>query len=130
MNKEKAYALNEQENFDKDWRDFLNGLACSLNTEEKQKLIGMEYLEGEVVPITTRSLVHNISIISALNERAWEEGGEYADDWPDLSEEEETELEDLIVGYLEKKHAPTFYVVTNIIKKTITADDIKEILDA
>jgi hypothetical protein len=122
----KAYALNDDGPFDEPVKGYLDLLMYFYNTEDKRELIGKHYFEGDVVTIPTRRLVDIAGIVSQLNETAWEESGEYADEWPDLSREEEKELEDLIVGYLEKKHAPEFYKVVNIVKKTITADDLHE----
>jgi hypothetical protein len=52
--------------------------------------------------------------------------GEYAEDWPDLTPEDKRKLEDLIVRFLSKRHVKEFYEAKNIVKKTITKDDIWE----
>jgi hypothetical protein len=123
----KAYALNDDgfpEDWEEDWGEFLGQLMEYYETEDEEKLIGKEYFEGEFVPVPMRNLVHIKAIIGALNEEAWDSAGEYAGDWPNLSAEDEAELQDVIAEFLAKKHVPTFCDIKNIQKKTITAEDL------
>jgi hypothetical protein len=113
------------EDWEEDWGEFLGQLMGYYETGDEEKLIGKEYFEGEFIPIPMRNLVHIKSIIGALNEAAWESAGEYAEDWPNLSAEDEAELQDVIAEFLEKKHVPTFCDIKNIQKKTITAEDLR-----
>jgi hypothetical protein len=108
-----------------DWGDLIDCLMSERKIENEQDLIGEEYFEGDVVPIPLRTLIPITTIIDVLNEKALEIAGEYADDWPKLTPEDMKELEDLIVSFLEKKHVRKFYDIENIVKKTITKEDIK-----
>lgn len=57
--------------------------------------------------------------------RAADVGGEYADDFPDLSGEEKGELERLILSYLTPRVPITFYRVTESEPHTITLADLE-----
>jgi hypothetical protein len=127
VKQEKVWITNDSawsEKWIEDWGDLLDRLMSEWEIENEQDLIGEEYFEGDVVPIPFRRLIPIITIIDALNDEALEIAGEYADDWPKLTPEDMKELEDLIVSFLEKKHVRKFYDIENIVKKTITKEDI------
>jgi hypothetical protein len=121
--KEKAYSLNEEE-WVEEWGELLDMLMQKKETENEQDLIGEEYFEGEIDPLPMRRLVPIDEIIEAVNERAWDVCGEYAENWPELTGEGKKELENLIAGFLEKKAPRYFCNYINVRRKTITADDI------
>jgi hypothetical protein len=121
---EKAYSV-DGDVWTKEWETLTDLLMAHLKMESKS-LVGLNYFEGDVVNWNVRQLVHARmdSIIDGLEEEAYEEGGEWADDWPDLSGEEKDELEDLIAGFLEKKSPCSFYHVQNVIEKIMTEDAV------
>ncbi|MDR2159410.1 MAG: hypothetical protein LBP23_05010 [Treponema sp.] len=123
--REKVYSLNE-EDWTEEMSEILDELMVELETEDERELIGKEYFEGERVPIDMRRMVSIDAITDALNEKAYDIGGEDVDDWPGLTAEEKTELRDMIAGFLERHHVLKFYGVENVVKKTITADDVKD----
>jgi hypothetical protein len=128
MKKKKIWATNDSgwpEDWAEDWGDLLDRLMGERAIEKEQDLIGEEYFEGDAIPVPLRRLIPIDTIIDVMNEEAWDVAGEYAEDWPDLTSEDKMKLEDLIVRFLSKKHAKEFYDVKNIVKKTITKDDIR-----
>ena len=95
----------------------------------------MEYndeppLPGDVVEIGPK-IPHKASdfysiddILENMGERAYDECGECAEDFPDLSKEESAELDKLISDYLEAHALCTFWTVEKITKHEITAEEI------
>ncbi|WP_175760472.1 hypothetical protein [Burkholderia anthina] len=80
---------------------------------------------GDVAPIPTKHLCDADDIIDMLGERAYDEVGEAADDYPNISPEAKAELESLIAGWIEKHAKPTFYSVINVREHIITAADME-----
>lgn len=116
-----VFSLNEEIWYD-DWSDIIDQLECNL--EEGETLIGQTYYEGEKVDMPMSRMFNIDHFIDALNEKAWDEVGEYADEWPDFSESEKKELESFIVGFLEK-HAPALMdSVINIKEMKIIEGDL------
>lgn len=69
-------------------------------------------------------------MVEELSERAYDECGEYAEDWPDCSKEQEHELEQRIAAAINSwaddfGHQPTFGTVGNVreIKVRLTSED-------
>jgi hypothetical protein len=124
--KDKSYSVDGEFFFDREY--LIDRLMGKHHIENRKRLIGLEYYEGDPIPITVRRLVQpNVeSFIYILNEEALELAGEWAEDWPDLSTEEKIELENLVVDFLERKSPAGFFRVNNIVKKLVTEDDIKE----
>jgi hypothetical protein len=121
----KAYSV-DKEYWTTNWEALLEQLADKLQAENKQGLIGAEYFEGGQVPITTDQLVDIDSALNMINEAAWEIMGEYGEDYPNLDEEEKAELKELIVAFLDKKDPHGFFHVENVVKKTITTEDLED----
>lgn len=120
----RAYSVDGENFFDRE--ELIGRLMGKYRIKDKKDLIGLKYHEGDKAYADVRSLISIDSIIDIINENAFEFGGEWAEDWPDLSDEEKKELENLIVEFLEKKSPCTFYQVENAVIKTVTADDVKE----
>jgi hypothetical protein len=89
-------------------------------------LIGAEYFEGDQVPVTTDGLVSIDMVIEVIHDNAREIMGEYAEDYPNLTNEEEAELKGIIVSFLDKKDPRGYFKVENVVTKTITAEDMEE----
>jgi hypothetical protein len=121
---DKAYSVDGEKFFERE--ELIDWLMGKHHIKNRQELVGLEYHEGDKTYADVRSLIDIDSIINIMSENAWEIGGEWAEDWPDLSEEEKSELENLIVDFLKKKSPVNFFRVENIVRKIMTADDIKE----
>jgi hypothetical protein len=124
MKMEKAYSANE-DYWVTDKEMLLDLLMGKLNAENKQGLIGAEYFEGDHVPVTTDKLVSIDMVIEVIHDNAREIMGEYAEDYPNLTNGDEAELKGMIVSFLDKKDASRFFKVKNVVKKTITAEDLE-----
>ncbi|WP_431207476.1 hypothetical protein [Burkholderia cepacia] len=80
---------------------------------------------GEVAPIQTKHLCDADDVIDLIGERAYDEVGEYADNYPDVTPEARAELDALLAGWIEKHAKPTFYSVINVRRHIITAEDME-----
>lgn len=63
-------------------------------------------------------------VLDALGDRAYDQVGEAASDYPDVTREARDELETLLSAWITKHAQPTFYAVKNITEYTITLQDI------
>jgi hypothetical protein len=122
--KDKAYCVDGENFFERE--ELIDRLIGKYRIKDRKELIGLKYCEGDKAYPAVRSLIDIDSIIDIMGENAFEYGGEWAEDWPDLTDGEKKELENLIVEFLEKKSPCAFYRIENIVIKTVTADDIKE----
>jgi hypothetical protein len=107
-----------------DRKELIDSLMWLHKTQNKLDLIGKEYFEGDPVRPKVRDLVDADGIIDYISENAYENYGEFAEDWPDLTTEEKEQFEDLIVKFLEEKAPPSFYRIENSVAKKITAEDL------
>jgi len=63
-------------------------------------------------------------ILEQISERVYEEHGEYSEDYLlDVSKTHMEELEKIVADWLEEKYPPTFYRVSNITERLVTAED-------
>jgi transcriptional regulator with XRE-family HTH domain len=120
----KAYSTNE-EYWVTDKATLLDFLMVKLHAENIQGLIGAEYFEGDQVPVTTEELVDIDTILYFIGDNAYDIMGEHAEDYPNLDEEEKKEFKELIVSFLDKKDPHGFFKIKNVVKKTITAEDLE-----
>jgi hypothetical protein len=120
---DKAYSTDE-ECWEIDFDIFLDRLLSQ--EKDRRDLIGSKYFEGDQIPISTGELFDIGMVLDAINENAYDEIGEWAEDYPDLTDEERQEFKKLIVSFLDNKHKHGFFRVINICKKIITAEDLEE----
>lgn len=62
-------------------------------------------------------------VIELISERAYDIGGEYAYDYPDVSDEQKQELEDFLDKW-QRQFIPSFYTVQDVKGYVITQEDI------
>jgi hypothetical protein len=65
-------------------------------------------------------------VIEQLACRAYDECGEIAEDYPNVSDEAKAELKVLLEAWAHKHCTPTWYMIKDVIEYEITADDIAE----
>jgi hypothetical protein len=95
--------------------------------EENPDLEEITYYEGESVAYTAHEFISGDSIIDVAMENAYEEGGEFAEDWLDDIKSEDIEAIEKMVGdYLQEKYPPAFYNVVNVVEKTISRREALE----
>jgi hypothetical protein len=63
-------------------------------------------------------------VIEQLACRAYDESGEFAEDYPEVSEEAKAELDELLAAWARKHCTPTFYLINNVREYEITAEDL------
>jgi len=94
--------------------------------DDEPLVVGQEIMIGEASDLLLSSLIRAEDIIDTMNERAYYECGEWAEDYPDLSKEEKAELDDLLSSFF-KKHAPcNFWTVEKPIKHIMTQTELDE----
>lgn len=64
-------------------------------------------------------------IIDRMSDNAWDIGGEYAEDYPDVTKEAHQELDDFIKQWIMKHCPPNFYLVVNVREHVLTEEDLK-----
>lgn len=69
---------------------------------------------GELTPVKTSEFVDAKQIIEEVSLKAGEQCGESVDFWPDLSEEEISQLEKLICDFIDSCDEPEFMKVINV----------------
>ncbi|WP_244098925.1 hypothetical protein [Burkholderia ambifaria] len=87
--------------------------------------VGDVVFVGDVIPIQTKHLCDADDVIDMLGERAYDQAGEYADGYPDVTPEARAELDSLLATWIEKHAKPTFYLVKNSREYVITAADME-----
>lgn len=87
--------------------------------------VGDVVFVGDVAPVPIKYLCDADDVIDTMGDRAYDQVGEYADGYPDVTPEAKAELEALLAGWIEKHAKPTFYSVINVREHKITAADIE-----
>ncbi|WP_250501938.1 hypothetical protein [Caballeronia sp. AZ7_KS35] len=80
---------------------------------------------GEVKAIEMKHLCDADDVIEMMGERAYDEAGEWADNYPDVTPEAKAELDALLLAWMEKHAKPSFYTVVNAHEYTVTAEDLE-----
>lgn len=78
---------------------------------------------AEAHPPKLKSLVDADWVIEQIGEMAYEIGGEYADDYPDVSKEQAAKLQALLEQWLSECPAPTFWQVRGSEPYVLTEGD-------
>lgn len=95
------------------------------NLEEGESAVGKVYWRG----IASRPLPSNFApdaddIFQIMSERAHDNCGEWAEDFPDCSREKQKELESLINKWCDENLDVTFYNISNVEEMKITEEDL------
>ncbi len=88
--------------------------------------VGDKIYYGTAVALDVSNLIDADDIIEMLGERAWDNCGEFADGYPDVSKKERDLLDNYLKRWVKKYCKPTFYNVKDIKEYVITEEDIKE----
>ncbi|KVE34252.1 hypothetical protein [Burkholderia sp. TSV86] len=105
--------------------DFSCDELCGLLDMHDDLTVGNVVFVGEAKSIPAKHLCDADDVINLIGERAYDEVGEYADDYPDVTAEAIAELDALLAGWIEKHAKPTFYKVVNVREYTIAAADME-----
>lgn len=88
-----------------------------------------DYQVGDVVYKATaktpsfKSMVDIDSVIENIGERAWDYCGEYAENYPEVSQEHKAKLQKFLEEWLSECPHPNFYMVVNDEPYTLTEED-------
>lgn len=85
--------------------------------------VGATVWKGEKFPINTAGYIDAGDVIEMLGERAYDDVGEFAEDWPDVPDEAHQELDALLSEWISKHCTATFYRVRNVVEYKLTAED-------
>jgi hypothetical protein len=107
----------------RDEEDFHARSLCELLDSHDDLKPGDTVWVGEGVHPEPERLVNEDAIIEHISEQAYDIGGEYADDYPDVTPEQAKELESLVAGWIKRACPPTFYTVENIKPYVLTHED-------
>ncbi|OHS09335.1 hypothetical protein HMPREF3289_01320 [Pseudomonas sp. HMSC75E02] len=100
-------------------------LAELLNDNDELKP-GDVVFRGEAITPDPSSYIDADDVIELIGERAYDDAGDHADGWPDVSKEAEAELDQLLKEWM-RKHCshPPFYRVKNSIPYVLSAADFE-----
>jgi hypothetical protein len=108
---------SDEENF------LYDSLGELLDAEEIE--VGQTVYVGEQSDASAYCLVDADDIVEMFNERAYDNFGECAEDWPDVTKEAKAELSTFLAAWIERHSPQKFYRVVNVKKYTVTAEDLK-----
>jgi len=91
--------------------------------------VGATVWKGEKIPIKTAGYVDAGDVIEMLGERAYDDVGEFAEDWPDVPDEARQELDSLLSEWISKHCIATFYRVRNVVEYKLTPEDFEGRVD-
>lgn len=78
---------------------------------------------GEAVHPDPARLVNEDGIIENIGEAAYDIGGEYAEDYPEVTPAQAKELESLVADWIKRTCPPTFYTVANVKPYVLSHED-------
>lgn len=88
---------------------------------------GQEYYSAEAVIEKPSDFFDVGSLLDDIHARAWDDGGEWADDFvSQLTPAQREELKQLVSDWLDKNMTVNFRSVKNIRTLTVTAEDLSE----
>lgn len=117
----KCYSRNGEEFNHTELADLLEEMAGDGDLHE-----GAEYWEAEARHMESAHFFDAKDIIENAAERAYEEGGDYAEDFGDVSKEAVAELQELLSAWANKHCSVNFYTVHAPKKLTVTAEQADE----
>lgn len=88
--------------------------------------VGDTVYVGDAVTPNPESYVDVDSVLEQMGERASDDCGESADDYPDVSKDAKRELEDALKAWARKHCTPRFWRVKNVREYILTADDLTD----
>jgi len=120
---ELGYCYSEN---DEDYRD--DGLETLFEQmiDKGTFRVGAEYWRGEVRRREASEFFSADRVIEEANERAYDDGGDYAEDFADVSEEAKAELEVMLAAWANKHCPVNFFTVHAATKMQVTEAEYAE----
>lgn len=88
--------------------------------------VGDMVYAGDAVTPDPADYIDADGILEQMGERANDDCGEAADDYPDITPEAKQELEDVLKAWARKHCTPRFWKVKNVREYILTAEDFTE----
>lgn len=88
--------------------------------------VGSTVYVGKAQYPSRNRIIDAHDIICTMGERAYDIGGEYAEDFPDISGEAIVELDALLDAWFSKNCTVNFYEITNVVKRELTKEDFDQ----
>ncbi|MNN20513.1 hypothetical protein D3C81_1337980 [compost metagenome] len=106
--------------------DFNHLELADLLSDNDELKPGDVVFRGEAIKPDPANYVDANDFIELLGERAYDDGGEHTDGWPDVSNEAQAELDQMLKEWVRKHCSPTpFYRVKNSMPYVLTAADFE-----
>jgi hypothetical protein len=86
--------------------------------------VGSVVYVGDAIKPTVEQIIDARDVIELIADRGGDLGGEWAEDFPDVTKEAESELDALLRQWFEKHCEVTFYTVENIRAHTVAGGDV------
>jgi hypothetical protein len=118
--KNECWSLNGEDN----WQDI--ELSEFFSNHEGDIEVGQKIYVGEAEYPKPHQLFDTDDIVDLISERAYEIGGEFAEDFPDVKKEAIDELHEFLEKWIEKHCEINFYKVKNVREYVLTQDDLSE----
>lgn len=108
---------------EEDWNcDCLSDLLAG-NDELKE---GDTVYFGTAATPPATAFINATDVIEMMGERAYDEFGEHAEDFPSMTAEAKAELEALLSDWVARHCHTTFYRITDVTEYVLTAEDIQD----
>lgn len=116
-----TYWATDDETYNLDTLDEV--IESLLFYNEPNEIVGSKVSYGEAVPFSTDWIDADF-VIDNIAERGYDEGGEWAEDFPDVSAEAREELETFLSAWQSKHCIANFWKIKNTKEYTITQEDV------
>lgn len=118
--------MNEQVVWSNDDEYFIYDSLQELLSQEEGVGVGATVSFGEKEDADVSTLVDADDVVEMIGERAYDNFGESAEDFPGVSLEAKQELNLLLSQWIVKNCQASFYWIRNVQSYVVTEEDIKE----
>ena len=119
-----ATAVSPEECWSADNEEFNYGTLGDL-LDGRDLKVGDTVYVGESQKPSSADLCDADDIIDLMRDRASDIGGEYAEGYPDVTDEVKAYLDNFLKAWIEKHASPGFYTVSNARPYILSADDFE-----
>lgn len=88
--------------------------------------VGQIVYKADAIRPDVSFMIDSDDIVTMLNERACDEYGDYAEDFPNVSDDALKELDYFLQHWINRNCDGTFYKVQNVVEYVITSEDLGE----
>ncbi|MDK2126470.1 hypothetical protein [Parachitinimonas caeni] len=106
------------------YTDFAELVQDALENCDSEGIAGTTYYQGQRIQKTASEYFAMDDLISNMEDAAYDDAGESAEDFPDFSAAEKAELKSLISNWLDKNIKVSFWAVVDTEERTFSAEDV------